>query len=114
MGLIVLNSDSPLGRQARMYAAEALVENRVRVFVTGIDRYKRIVGEVWYINEATGEEKPFSISLVLTGLAWVRESYCLHELCGLMVKCEKSAQKTKVGLWIAPNPIPPWEWRKTH
>jgi endonuclease YncB( thermonuclease family) len=25
---------------------------------------------------------------------------------------EKEAREARIGLWVDPNPIPPWEWRK--
>ncbi len=27
-------------------------------------------------------------------------------------KLEKDAREVKKGLWVEPNPVPPWEWRK--
>ena len=34
------------------------------------------------------------------------------EDAALYEKAEGNAQKLKVGLWVDPDPIPPWDWRK--
>ena len=29
-----------------------------------------------------------------------------------LAKAEAAAKEAKKGLWVDPDPIPPWEWRK--
>ncbi len=64
---------------------------------------KRIVGYVSYENKDLGHE------LLKAGLAWHAKYFSDDEY---MAELEQKAKDTKTGLWIDPNPINPYEWRK--
>jgi len=45
------------------------------------------------------------------GLAWRYRKYAPD--IGTLAQLEAEARDAKRGLWSQPNPVPPWEWRKT-
>src|SRR5262249_13534065 len=47
--------------------------------------------------------------MVQEGLAWHYKDFSKDKD---LAKAEREARKDKKGLWIDPNPIPPWQFRK--
>lgn len=74
----------------------------VTVRYTGEDRYGRILGEVWYGKIFVNEE------LVREGWAWIYKNFSASRK---LSSYESEARKARKGLWAAPNPVPPWEWK---
>ena len=74
------------------------------MIVKDIDRYKRIVGEVFY-NGTTN----LNIELLANGFAWHYKRYDKSETYS---KAEKSAKEKHLGLWQDKNPVAPWDFRK--
>ena len=100
--------DSPekkqaFGQKAKEFTSNHVFGKSVIVEIKDIDRWGRIVGEVWL------GEKSLNRELVKNGFAWWYREYSKDESLG---KLEEEARKAKRGLWVDPNPIPPWEWRK--
>ncbi len=93
------------GKQARQYTEQMVLGSWVRVNVALIDRHGRRVGEVivedgWVLNE----------ELVHAGLAWY---YRVHPVRNdRLQKLEQYAFSKKLGLWVEPDPLPPWEFRR--
>ena len=53
--------------------------------------------------------------MVMLGHAWVMRMYYDHlppDRQQKLNKLEAWAKSKNVGLWSAPNPTPPWQWRK--
>ena len=57
---------------------------------------------------ATNEE------LMGQGLARVFNRYCNRPVCQEWQLLETEARQNKRGLWSTPNPIPPWEFRRSR
>ena len=73
------------------------------------DRYGRIVGKVVL------EGQDISLEQIKTGMAWHYKYYQddqPREDRQLYAAAEIAARATNVGLWIDPNPIPPWDFRR--
>ncbi|MEE9498260.1 MAG: thermonuclease family protein [Nitrospinaceae bacterium] len=93
------------GKQARQYTEQMVLGSWVRVNVALIDRHGRRVGEVivedgWVLNE----------ELVHAGFAWY---YRVHPVRNdRLQKLEQYAFSKKLGLWVEPDPLPPWEFRR--
>ncbi len=93
------------GKQAHQYTEQMVLGSWVRVNVALIDRHGRRVGEVivedgWVLNE----------ELVHAGLAWY---YRVHPVRNdRLQKLEQYAFSKKLGLWVEPDPLPPWEFRR--
>ena len=52
-----------------------------------------------------------NLQMVKEGLAWHYKKYSKATDLG---KAEAEAKAGKKGLWADPNPVPPWEFRKTE
>ena len=94
----------PFGKAAKEFTARLCFGKEVHVFVSGQDRYKRDLAFVLV------GEKNINQELLSAGLAWHFKRYNKDkELSALEVE----ARRLKRGLWAEPNPIPPWDWRKS-
>lgn len=91
------------GTKATNFTRELCAGKYVYVEVKGYDRYKRILGIVLIDIINLNEE------LLKSGLAW-RYKYNKSEL---YLSLEKEAKEKKVNIWSMPNPIAPWDWRKS-
>ena len=95
----------PFGNVAKQFTANKCFGQIVTVLNNKkFDRNKRLIGEI--INEK-GEN--VNKELVKAGLAW---HYLKYSKEATYSNLEKVARQNKVGLWIDPNPIAPWNWRK--
>lgn len=73
------------------------------------DRWGRYIGVLRYHNQDINAE------LVAIGACWHFKKYQSEQSeqdRRLYSELEIRARKERVGLWIDPNPIPPWDWRK--
>lgn len=88
--------------------------NQVRIYYLSkkkFDRYGRIIGKVVTNNIDVNRQ------MVLDGHAWFYRNYQKDVMPKDRVLYQEAmyeAQRTKRGLWAQPNPLEPWEWRKTH
>jgi endonuclease YncB( thermonuclease family) len=48
--------------------------------------------------------------LLREGWCWWYQKYAPEDL--VLATLEAAARVARKGLWIVPNPVPPWEWRK--
>ena len=69
------------------------------------DKYGGIVGQVYQGS------LDVNLQMVKEGLAWHYKKYSKATDLG---KAEAEAKAGKKGLWADPNPVPPWEFRKTE
>jgi len=93
----------PYGQAAKKFALDLVGGKTVRVDVVTRDRYGRIVGKVVLEDGSTLNKR-----LVGAGLAWVYRRYAKDPA---LYDLEAEAKAAKLGLWSAPNPVAPWEWR---
>lgn len=95
--------DQPFSQRAKQFTSDAVFGKQVIVEVQSKDRNGRIIGVVIYdVGFVLNEE------LIKQGFAWHYVKYSSDERLQIM---EDSARAQKIGLWIDPNSIPPWEWR---
>ena len=91
--------------QASKQALSALVFGKViTVKPKSKDRYGRTIARV----EADGIE--INLQMVATGNAWWYQQYAKHDMP--LANAQAKAKAEKAGVWIDPNAIPPWEFRK--
>ena len=100
------------GKSARQATSDAVYGKNVDVWPIETDRYGRTVAVV---SPVAGHGDSLNLILVRTGMAWVYPQYCKSDaICAPLRAAETEARERHLGLWEDKDPIPPWEWRKTH
>ena len=94
----------PWGDRATEFTAEKCLDKRVLVLGRDVDRYGRLVAEVMLPSQ-----RILNHELLKAGLAWWYWTYAPEE--GLYKILEREARRDKVGLWVDPELVPPWEYR---
>jgi len=105
----MVDIDAPEKRQAfgnrSKEALEDLVKGQeVRVVERGKDKYQRTLGRIYRGDLDVNAE------LVRQGTAW---SFRQYSKDATLYPIEAEAKEHKRGLWRDPEPVPPWEWRKS-
>jgi len=93
-------------RASALIAAEGM---KVRVKVEDVDPYGRLVG--WIRLPSRGDSWLHEV-LIEEGWAWWYERY--YPNLGELGKKQASARAAKRGLWADPNPVPPWDFRRSQ
>jgi endonuclease YncB( thermonuclease family) len=93
----------PFGSQAKKSLSGKVFGATVRVDVVDVDRYGRQVGRVYFGNRLINLEQ------VREGYAWRYTQFDRHHEFD---RAEAEARRSRRGLWSAPHPIPPWEFRR--
>lgn len=97
------------GTKSKQFTSDLVFGKSVTVLVADTDRYGRTVA--WVTVGSGGEAKALNLELLKAGMGWWYESYAkkAYELRDAM----EAAKRAKVGLWSEPNPVAPWEFRKS-
>lgn len=93
----------PFSNVAKTFVSEEIYGDIVIVESIKVDKYNRVVGNVFYQNKSLSEE------LLKNGLAW---HYTYFSNSAVLSDLEATAKKQKIGLWSEKNPINPYNWRK--
>ena len=96
----------PFGTKAKQFTSNLVFGQTVTARVVDVDRYGRQVCRV-----TLPDGKDLSAELVRAGLAWWYRHYAPDD--EELAKLEAEAREEKRGLWVDPEPVPPWEWRKS-
>lgn len=97
------------GREAAAFARDLLLFAPVSISVVETDQYGRSVAVV-----RLQDGRLANAELVGSGHAWVYRNYCKEAVCASWYARERHAKKQGLGLWRRNNPVPPWQWRRTH
>lgn len=95
----------PYSKAARKFTSDFCFGRKVILEQTDTDRYERLVCEVFV------DGKSLNLALVENGLAWHHDRYSDDPD---FAAAEEKAREAKIGLWSDPDPMPPWEWRKSN
>lgn len=95
----------PFGNKAKEATSDLLFAKRVTVESHGQDKYQRTLGDV-ILSDGTHVNR----ELVAEGWCWWYRKYAPEDL--ILAALEAAARAAQKGLWVGPNPVPPWEWRK--
>ena len=100
--------EQPYGDSATIALEKLMpVGSKCEVMVLRPGKYGRPISSVYVGSKSVG------LFLIEHGYAW--EYYGVaSERKGPLSELEASARKARRGLWASDNPIPPWEWRKSH
>jgi endonuclease YncB( thermonuclease family) len=93
------------GQRAKQFTSSQVYGKVVTIRRMAEDRYGRTVAWVFVGKTNVNEE------LVKAGYAWHFRKYS-NDL--ELQRLEDDARNAKRGLWFDPNPIPPWEFRRTN
>jgi endonuclease YncB( thermonuclease family) len=111
--------DQAHGNAARQRLQGLALNKTVRVQWTKRDAFGRVLGKVFAEPSPCPTPCDKSLDLGLSqleaGLAWWspterREQTLLDQ--GYYEYAQFDARSRRIGLWIDPEPVPPWEWRK--
>lgn len=91
------------GNKAKIALSDKVFGKTVTVDYKEKDRYGRFVGYVKVDN------KNINLEMVEEGYAWRYTNYSKDYNYAI---AQGKAQANKSGLWVDPNPIPPWTFRK--
>lgn len=96
----------PYGKKARQALADLIFQEDVIVIQTTIDRYGRIIGEVYK------DQSYINAFMVEIGAAWVYRDYADED--SPLYELEADAKAREIGMWKMPEAqiTPPWEWRR--
>lgn len=92
------------GNQATKFVSILCFQKNVIVEPHGNDKYRRLLGVVMLKDGTNVNQK-----MVEAGYAW-RYKYSTDKS---LLKLQQQAQAKKVGLWVMPAAVAPWEFRKT-
>ena len=95
--------DQPWGRQALEFVKTSALGQTVTVEPQGLDHKKRHLAHI-----ILPDGRDLGAEMVKEGLAWHYRRWSKNPLLGDL---EKDARDEKRGLWSAPDPIAPWDWR---
>ena len=93
------------GNKAKQYLSSLIFGKKVSIRYKSIDRYGRILGVVFL----DGAE--INLQMVQNGYAW---HYSYFDKTPAYIEAEKQARAEKKGLWQDPNPINPYQFRKSQ
>ena len=108
-GIDAPESHQAFGQRSRQFLASIVFQKRVVVEWDKRDRFERIVGKV----QVDGND--VNVRLIQVGLAWHYKQYAKEQSLGdaaLYAEAETDAREKRVGLWVDPSPVAPWEWRR--
>jgi micrococcal nuclease len=93
------------GNNAKHAASDLAFGKEVSLQTHGYDKYKRTLGDVILPDGMNLNQE-----LVKQGFCWWYRKYAPGDT--VLEELEREAREVKKGLWVDPQPVPPWEWRK--
>lgn len=101
-------SKQQFGDEAKKYVEKMLKGRGVSLNVVDIDRYGRVVADVYLIGHGSVSEK-----LVQQGVVWVYPEYVRHpKRLKTLNQLQNEAKKHKRGLWQYSRPVNPKNFRR--
>ena len=95
----------PFGLKAKEFTETQIFDKEFQVEYSGTDFYGRLIGSV-----RLPQGKELNEELVRNGLAWYYR--VAPSPNATLERLQYQAWQKKLGLWIEPSPMPPWEFRR--
>lgn len=98
----------PWGTRAKQALSDHVFDRHVTGEWDKLDHHGRTVGKI------IDRDRDVNLALVRDGLAWWYRKYAGEqrpEDQALYGAAEQVARDKRKGLWVDPDPVPPWEWR---
>ena len=96
-------SAQAFGTKAKQALSKKVFGKVVTIKFEEMDRYKRILGDVYIGKEW------INLEMVKEGMAW---HYKFYSKDTAMAAAETKAKAGKLGIWSMPDPTPPWDFRR--
>ena len=93
------------GDRARRRTRELVMGATVTLRPKGVDQFKRLLA-----NVVLPDGRILNEVLVAEGLAWWFRRYAPRDR--RLESLEEQARDARKGLWVDPEPTPPWLWRR--
>ncbi|MFZ1548261.1 MAG: thermonuclease family protein, partial [Candidatus Nitrotoga sp.] len=96
------------GQKSKEYLSSLVFNKLVTIDYSKQDKYGRTVGTI--LVDGTDA----NLQQVKAGLAWHYKKYQNEQSVEdrtIYAQAEEHARTEKKGLWIDPDPTPPWDWR---
>ena len=119
-GIDAPEKKQPFGNASRKNLASMVAGKDVLVESNKKDRYGRLLGKVWVQPldcPSCGKTLDANHAQLLAGMAWWYRYYAKEqppEDRGRYESAEDEAKARGWGLWADPDPINPYDWRKSH
>lgn len=104
LGIDAPESKQAFGQKSKQYLSSLIFNKNVSITYKEKDQYGRILGTIFYENEN------INLKMVQAGLAWHYVYFAKDNK--ELAEAEAAARKEKLGLWVDPNPMPPWDFRR--
>lgn len=121
VGIDAPEKRQPYGEKSKLNLSSLVFSKSIDVEWSHRDRYGRIIGKVLVPKEdCTSLRCPTldaGLVQIRDGFAWHYKQYQSEQTAQdrtLYSKVEAEARQKKTGLWNAPNPTPPWLYRKSR
>ena len=117
-GIDAPEKSQPFGGASRKHLESMVAGKQVLVRSVKHDRYGRVLGNVWVQPRdclRCGKTLYVNHAQLLAGMAWWYRYYAddqSEEDRGRFESAEREAIARKWGLWVDPDPVPPWVWRR--
>lgn len=108
-GIDAPESSQDFGEKAKQNLSDLIYGKVVQVFSSKKDKYGRTVGKILLGG------RDINLEQIKSGFAWHYKDYAAEQSEAdrtLYADAEAKAKGAKLGLWILPNPTPPWSFRK--
>ena len=110
VGIDAPEKKQAFGKKSKENLSKLVAGKYVVVEYDKLDRYKRVLGKILLSGEDMNLEQ------VSSGLAWHYKKYQSEQSKADRIEyseAEVDARDARRGLWQDPEPIPPWEYRKS-
>ena len=95
------------GKRAKQAASDLAFGKEVTLQTFGKDKYGRTIADVLLPDRTNVNHK-----LVKDGWCWWYRKYAPGNT--VLEGLEKEAREARKGLWTDPQPVPPWEYRRSR
>ena len=105
------------GKRSKQNLSAMALQKDARLECHKTNRYGQEVCKVWvqpFDCPTCGKTLDVGLAQIVAGLAWWYRDYAKEqgpEDQGRYESSEREARLRKLGLWSAPYPVPPWDWR---
>ncbi|WP_213043427.1 thermonuclease family protein [Nitrospira defluvii] len=93
------------GQKAKQAASALVFSKEVTLHTFEEDKYGRTIGNVLLADGTNVNQE-----LVKEGWCWWYRKYAPGNT--VLEGLENEAREARKGLWVDPQPVPPWQWRK--